>query len=98
MGIDRILVIESLLGYDDEFLRKCLLILYNKQEEDEQSMDESIYQNGVGFNKADARILGDFALQLIETGELKVNDGMRRRITKYSKQLSNYLTNEEIGI
>lgn len=96
--IGRILIIESLLNSDDEFVKTCLILLYNKQEEDEQSMEESIHQNGVGFNKADARILSDLAIQVIESGELKVNTGIRNRIKKYARQLSHYLTDEQLGI
>jgi|SRR6187551_2961394 len=97
--MDRTLIVEALLNYDDEFVKKCLVLLYNKQEEDEQSMDESIHQNGVGFNKADARILSDLAVQILESPwELKIDDRIRNRIKKYAKQLSNYLTDEEIGL
>lgn len=102
---NRIIIIESLLMTDAEFLTKCLLLLYDKQEEDEQEIEDSVHQNNVGFNKSDAKFLTDLAIRAKEMGITAfvkskhfIDDNLRKRMRKYTRQLSNYLTDEELGI
>ena len=90
-------IIEARLLTDDEFLLKCLLVLYNHQEYDEQDTHSTYHQNGCGFNTADAPILTVLAEKAqygdLNSEQIKV---CRKRITKYCKQLTQYLTEDEI--
>jgi len=92
------LMIEARLLTDDEFLYKCLVCLYDNQEDDEQDMQTTVHQNGHGFNTADAPILTQYAEELREDGALCSEHlvDCRERMKKYCKQLTQYLTEDEI--
>lgn len=89
------LVIQTKLEHDNDFLFQCVLLLYDKQEEDEQSDNSTRHQNGVGFNKADGTLLSLFAKQIkAEDWENAATymENARQRMLKYARQLSNLLT------
>ena len=96
--MNRIIIIEALLESEDDFVRRCIVLLYEKQEADEQVIKESVYQNGVGFNKSDAEFLTEKAIRIKAGTVTYVTAEMRKRMKKYARQLSNYLTNDELGI
>lgn len=87
--------IKNLLKSNDAFVCRSLMVLYNFQTKDEQACGEANYQNGIGFNGADARILTSFAEFYKERGYLshKQMEIARKKITKYSGQLTNYANN-----
>jgi len=96
--MDLSLIIEARLLTDEDFLYKCLLLLYSKQEDDEQIIRSTIHQNGHGFNTADSVTLSRYAEDVKLHGNLE--DGVlsrcRKLMKKYSKQLTQYLTVDEI--
>ena len=51
---------------DDEFAIKCLLLLYDEQEADEQATQITQHENSVGFNKSDSVFLSQCAEQAKE--------------------------------
>lgn len=94
-------VIRSRLQFDAEFLLKCVRLLYDKQEDQEQEAQTTLYNNGVGFNKSDAVFLTGW-LQSME-GSQEDRDRaahytaeVGRTMLKYTNQLANYLTVEDI--
>ena len=89
-NMDKVLVIKQRLQYDHDFMLKCLLKLYEQQEEDEKAISTTQHTNGRGFNKADAPYL----TRCVELYKAEKNLVLSRRIEaaerlkKYAKQLS----------
>lgn len=102
------LLIRTKLAHDTDFVKKCLIRLYEQQEEDEQDRGETTHENGVGFNKADAFILTPIArnmvLESIGSGlpperiiiTADAMDECRMRLPKYVAQLERLLKDEEV--
>lgn len=91
-------VIRAKLSYDEDFLKTCIVLLYKRQEADEQATHSTHHDNGVGFNKSDSSILTQYA-EAISQGLPLSQQQMKdagRRMQKYSKQLINYLSPEEM--
>ena len=82
--------IKSLIQTNDKVLYGALKKLYAEQTADEQSAGETKYNNGVGFNGADSKIMSSFAQFLTRTGFLtpKQKAVARRKLVKYNKQLT----------
>lgn len=81
-----------MLKGDQEFIEKCILILYKEQTQHEQSLKDSTEHNGVGFTKGDAPVMTTLAEQLMRGIKLsplqvEVHGG---KMLKYAKQLSRY--------
>lgn len=97
--MDKTLVIRTRLEHDNDFLVKCLLKLYELQEEDEQDMADTHHDNGKGFNRADANALTIVAKYYLVTDcpmELAEGSDVRKRMLKYAGQLAKILTWKEI--
>ena len=92
------LIIRMRLQYDDEFAIKCLLKLYEKQEQDEQLIMDATHRNGVGFNKQDSFQLSAIANLAVKGVEISNRnlETLHELMPKYAKQLSRYLTDEEV--
>ncbi len=90
--------IQALMQANDEFLYKCLLLLYDKQTDVEQTVEESIEENGVGFNSRDAVVLSQCAESVRNNFPLTLSTKqvLRRKMNKYATQLTNYLTEEDL--
>lgn len=97
---DKTLIIRTKMEHDDVFLRKCLLKLYDRQMDDEKIDKSTNHENGMGFNRADAKDLSSAAVMWGRIGAqpipLRIKQ-IRERMLKYSKQLSNLLTMDEIN-
>lgn len=92
------IIIEARIKDDDDFAILCLMKLYEKQESDEQDVQQSVYQNGLGFNKVDAGVLSPIA-EKVKAGEILTPTELkmvRKLLPKYSKQLSLLLTQKQI--
>ena len=83
-------IIKNIVGSNDDQCKKALLKLYAYQTSDEQMIGTTRYINGVGFSGADADILTSFAKQLQKNNYLspKQMNILRKKMTKYSKQLA----------
>lgn len=81
---------------DDEFAIKCLLLLYDEQEADEQDTQLTQHENSAGFNKSDSVFLSQCAEQAKE-GKLSGDDllQVKKRLQKYANQLSYLLPADE---
>jgi len=51
--------------YDNEYLKKCIVFLYNRQTVDEKMSYKTKHQNKIGYNKADAKIMTGYAKKII---------------------------------
>lgn len=82
--------IKELIQNNDKVLYGALKKLYSQQTADEQNTGETIENNGVGFNGADASFLSSTAEFLIKTGFLtdKQKVVVRKKLIKYAKQLT----------
>ena len=88
--------IKSLLERNDTMVCRSIVQIYNCQTDDEKLYEETSYDNGIGFNAFDSKILSSFAKFYLEKGFLtkrQLEIG-RKKIMKYSKQLTK-LANEQ---
>jgi hypothetical protein len=75
---------------DDKWLCRGIVAIFNKQTAEEQTVEETIKDNGVGFTGADGHLLTSFAKQYISKGYLsdKQISWARRKMIKYAGQLA----------
>lgn len=94
------IIVEARLRTDQAFLEMCVLKLYEKQTEDEQSFRSTTHTNRVGFTKANALFFTDAAEYIREHDHIPYKDvkNTAKRMVKYSEQLLNYLTHEELEL
>lgn len=89
----------GLLLTSDEALRCALLRLYNCQTTLEKQKDETLTNNGMGFDSVDAPIFSKYARQLLETNYLSPRQmkHLRNRMPRYWKQLM-IISKQKLGI
>lgn len=87
--------IKNLIQTNDEVLYRALKKLYSKQTSEEQRKGDTVVNNNVGFNGADAKFLSSTAEFLKKAGFLtpKQKVVVRKKMVKYTKQLTR-LANE----
>lgn len=75
----------------NEWLRKAVVAIFERQTLDEKQTGETKHHNGVGFNGTDARFLGSIAEQMI-AGRRSLSqrqlDATRKAMFKYAGQLA----------
>nr|CAI9751365.1 hypothetical protein DGKKSRWO_DGKKSRWO_CDS_0079 [uncultured phage]CAI9752250.1 hypothetical protein CVNMHQAP_CVNMHQAP_CDS_0079 [uncultured phage] len=88
--------IKHLLQTNDKMVMRSCIKLYERQTEDERKNQDTIESNGIGFNGADAKFLTSIANQLLHNVRLSVKqlDITRKKMLKYSKQLTRIANNE----
>jgi hypothetical protein len=64
----RIEFIREKLKTDDRWMLKGLIVIFDNQTHDEQRVGSVHVHNGIGFTRADAEIMSDFAKRLIARG------------------------------
>ena len=90
--------VKEMLMQSDMAVEKATMILYTKQTEEEKNCQNTLEQNGVGYNGVDAPIMTSFAQQMKYKGrslsepQLRV---ARRILPKYHKQLAPYAADLE---
>jgi hypothetical protein len=92
------LIIEQLLSYDIDFASRQLLRLYEYQTTDEQQIENSVHQNKVGFNAADAPVLSLIAEAMRNGDRISAADQAEilSRMKKYAKQMVPLVRDEEL--
>lgn len=82
--------IREKLETNDKWLIRGLIAIYQYQTAEEQAMDATLADNGVGFNGADAEFLSSLARQAEERGFLtpKQIAAGRKKMLKYAGQLA----------
>lgn len=99
--------IKAELQTNDVWVVRGVIAIYNKQTDEEQSVDETLENNGVGFSGCDANILSSFARQIQRWVDTPVNQRQyqhplspaqfaiaRNKIKKYSGQLAKIANGE----
>lgn len=83
---------------DDQFLFTCLKKLYQNQTRYEQGIKRTYEVNGIGFNSFDAPVLTKYAKIIAKNLPLTISElkDLRKRIIKYSAQLTNYINDEDL--
>lgn len=99
--------IKALLETSSKAVEKGILVIYDRQTQDEKTTESTNHQNGVGFSGADAEILSSFAAQIlrkqsrgIELGKCLSEKQMaiaKKKIARYSRQLAE-VANEKLGL
>ena len=82
--------IRELLLNNEKAVYRGLITLYKFQTTNEKRANQSLYQNGAGFNKPDAQRMSAFAKFVLDGHKLnESNLGMvRETLLKYSGQLA----------
>jgi hypothetical protein len=62
-------MLRELLNTNDKAVKRALVVIWEKQTEDEKHAHETHENNGVGFNGVDAAILTSFVEQMRKKGE-----------------------------
>lgn len=57
--------VRARVGSDPKWAQRAVVAIYRHQTMDEQAAGLTAHDNGIGFNNADARILTDFAKQIL---------------------------------
>lgn len=81
--------LKDLLKTNDKALLKAIVLIYDNQTPEEKEKGRSIENNRIGFNKIDAKEMGDIARKIkagktLTKGELAKS---RNKMQKYWKQL-----------
>ena len=82
--------VKAKLETDDKWLYKGVVALFERQTKDEQRVEDARIVNNVGFNKPDSHKMSYYAKWIMKKGRLDghFRDDARRRILKYSAQLT----------
>lgn len=99
--------IKALLETSSKAVEKGILVIYDRQTQDEKSTESTNHQNGVGFSGVDAEILSSFAAQILRKqgrgqalGTCLSEKQMaiaKKKIARYSRQLAE-VANEKLGL
>ena len=82
--------IKSRLETDPEFQRECLVVIYRRQTEDEQSYKTTVHKNRRGFMSSHA-VHGTRIAELILKGEPLDDEDearLKKMVASYTKQLA----------
>lgn len=81
--------VDLLLVRSDAAVFRAVVVLYERQTEDERATDQTTHRNGVGFNGVDARLMSYYARWIKQNGCLTGRhvERARRAVRKYRAQL-----------
>jgi hypothetical protein len=82
--------VKAQMARNDGMVGRALLLLLEKQTEDEQRSELTKYRNGQGFNAKDARF-GSSLAKVVQSGKHlspKQIESARKMLVKYSGQLT----------
>ncbi len=81
--------IQNKIATNDAWVKKALLLLYERQTADEQNVEHTIYYNNAGFNGADSKFMTSVAKFYIRTGYMSERQvyAVRKRMKKYWYQI-----------
>lgn len=88
--------LKDLVRTNDVALKRAIVLIHNRQTEDERQKQESTENNNVGWTKWDAKEMGEIADKLIRGEELTLGElaKSRNKMCKYWKQLM-YVSKEQ---
>lgn len=81
--------LKELLKTNDTALFRAIVLVYDNQTEEEKYRGKSIEENSVGFNKVDAKEMGEIAKKIKSGKQLTKAElaKSRNKMQKYWKQL-----------
>lgn len=83
--------IQELLRTNDKAVMRAVVAIYKRQTAAEQGAEETLLENGVGFNAADAKRMTAYAKVILMNPSYEMYppslEDARQRIMKYSGQL-----------
>jgi hypothetical protein len=87
----------ELIDKNDKAVERALIVIYDRQTEEEKEIEQTKDHNGIGFNSIDAEFLTSCAEGLKKYGKLTIKQiaVVRKRIRKYWKQLLFIANGEE---
>lgn len=82
--------IKALLARSDSAVKRALVVLYDRQTQDEKREDQTKHHNNRGFNHGDAKKCSYWARLVLSGRELYPStvEKARRRLMKYAGQLA----------
>lgn len=82
--------IKTNLESNPRWIERAIVVLYERQTADEKMVQETGHNNGVGFNKPDARRMSFIAEFLKKGGHLTTEKALKYglRLQKYAGQLA----------
>jgi len=85
------------IEWSDKWLYRAMKAIYDRQTQEEKSIEATVKANGVGFTGADARIMTYLTKWVIDKGALneKWKEVARKKMLKYSGQLAR-IANKEV--
>ena len=89
--------IRNKVASDNRWALRGLLAIYKFQTEAEKSIQDTVENNGVGFNGADSKILSSIAEFYLNNNVItnKQLDIVKKRIPKYANQLARIANSKE---
>lgn len=89
-------VIKENLSSNPKWIERALVVLYNRQTEDEKITKETYYENGIGFNGSDSRYLSYCASWVLKGNRLneKHLEKCGKKLPKYWKQIKDIIENK----
>jgi len=83
--------IQDKLRNDVRWMERGLIVLFDRQTEDEQKSDETVYNNGVGFSGCDSRYLSWVTKYLLKSSLNHLSgvhiEKVGKKLPKYWKQI-----------
>ncbi len=81
--------LKSVIARSNRRAIDALLTVYRNQTFEEQTVSETIEDNGIGFNGTDAKFCTSIAQQYLDGRKLTVNqeNSLRKVMQKYARQL-----------
>lgn len=89
--------IKNKLSTDVKWMERGVIVLYQRQTEDEKQTQETRHQNGVGFNGTDSRYLSWVGKYLMRGGHLSGHhiEKVGKRLPKYWGQIMDIIEEKE---
>ena len=83
------------IATDKRWATRALIVIYEKQTEDEKAIGTTKHHNQVGFNGVDSEILSSFAEQIKRGRSLspKQRTILHKKMPKYASQLYSLVKN-----
>ena len=88
-GIPTPAEIKTKIANDDRWATRALLSIFERQTPDEQAADQTVEDNGIGFNGTDAEFLSSIAKGVMRYGQPTPRQmpHVKRKMPKYANQL-----------
>jgi hypothetical protein len=92
--------IQEKLSSDVRWMERAVIVLFDRQTDDEQVTDSTVHQNGRGFNGTDSRYLTYVSKYLLKGGRLTGPHVSKvgRKLPKYWRQILEEIELKQQGV